>query len=42
MEPMKLIDVTPDSYAEYNKDSNQTKPKFNVSDRVRIQNTKTC
>ena len=32
---MKQIDVTSDSYAEYN-DSNITKPKFKVGDRVRI------
>ena len=32
---MKPIDVTSDSYAEYN-DSNITKPKFKVGDRVRI------
>ena len=33
---MKPIDVTSDSYAEYNKESNVTKPKFKVGDRVRI------
>ena len=33
---MKPIDVTSDSYAEYNEDSNVTKPKFKVSDHVRI------
>ena len=32
---MKPIDVTSDSYAEY-KESNVTKPKFKVGDRVRI------
>ena len=32
---MKPIDVTSDSYAEYN-DSTITKPKFKVGDRVRI------
>ena len=38
---MKLIDVTPDSYAECNEDSNDKDPKFKVGDHVRIQNTKT-
>ena len=33
---MKPIDVTSDSYAEYNKDSNEKDPKFKVVDRVRI------
>ena len=33
---MKPIDVTSDSYAEYNEDSNITKPKFKVGDHVRI------
>ena len=33
---MKPIDVTPDSYAEYNEDSNEKDPKFKVGDRVRI------
>ena len=33
---MKLIDVTSDSYAEYNEDSNKNEPKFKVCDRVRI------
>ena len=33
---MKPIDVTSDSYAEYNEDSNVTKPKFKVDDHVRI------
>ena len=33
---MKPIDVTFDSYAEYNEDSNVTKPKFNVDYHVRI------
>ena len=33
---MKPIDVTSDSYAEYNKESTVTKPKFKVGDRVRI------
>ena len=33
---MKTTDVTSDSYAEYNEDSNITKPKFKVGDHVRI------
>ena len=33
---MKPVDVTSDSYAEYNEDSNVTKPKFKVSNHVRI------
>ena len=33
---MKPIDVTSDSYAEYNEDSNITRPKFKVGDPVRI------
>ena len=33
---MKPIDVTSDSYAEYNEDSNETEPKFKVGDLVRI------
>ena len=37
---MKSIDVTSDSYAEYNKDSNVTKPKFKVGDHVRISKYK--
>ena len=37
---MKPIDLTSDSYAEYNKDSNVTKPKFKVGDLVRIQKYK--
>ena len=32
---IKPIDVTTDSYAEYNEDSNVTKPEFKVGDRVR-------
>ena len=35
---MKLIDVTSDSYAEYNQDSNEKDPKFKVSDHVGISN----
>ena len=30
------IDVTPDSYAEYNEDSNEKDPKFKVGDHVII------
>ena len=37
---MKPIDFTSDSYAEYNKDCNVTKPKFKVGDRVRISKYK--
>ena len=37
---MKPIDVTPDSYADYNEDSNEKDPKFNVGDRVRISKYK--
>ena len=33
---MKPIDVTSDSYAEYNEDFNETEPKFKVGDLVRI------
>ena len=33
---MKPIDVTSDSYAEYNEGYNETKPKFQVGDHVRI------
>ena len=36
----KPIDVTSDSYAEYNEDSNITKPKFKVGDHVRISKYK--
>ena len=38
---MKPIDVASDSYAEYNKDSNEKYSIFKVGDRVRFQNTKT-
>ena len=38
---MKPIDVTSDSYAEYNEDSNEKDPKFKVGDRVRISKYKT-
>ena len=37
---MKPIDVTSDSYAEYNKDSDDIKPKFKVGDHVRISKYK--
>ena len=37
---MKLTDATSDFYAEYNEDSNLTKPKFKVSDDVRISKYK--
>ena len=37
---MKPIDATSDSYAEYNKDSNVTKPKFKVGNHVRISKYK--
>ena len=33
---MKPIDVTSDSYAEYNENSNKKDPKFKLSDHVRI------
>ena len=33
---MKPIDVTTDSYAEYNEDSNKNDPKFKVGDHVRL------
>ena len=38
---MNQIEVTSYSYAEYNEDSNVTKPKFNVAIMFRFQNTKT-
>ena len=37
---MKPIDVTSDSYAEYNEDSNEKELKFKVGDRVRISKYK--
>ena len=37
---MKTTDVTSDSYAEYNEDSNEKNPKFKVGDRVRISKYK--
>ena len=33
---IKLIDVTDDSFAEYNEDLNKKDPKFKVGDHVRI------
>ena len=33
---MKPIDVKPGSYAEYNVDSNEKDPKFQVGDHIRI------
>ena len=38
---MKPIDVTNDSYAEYNENSNKKDPKFKVGDCVRISKYKT-
>ena len=37
---MEPIDVTDDSCAEYNEDSNKKDPKFNVGDHVRISKYK--
>ena len=37
---MKTIDVASDSYAEYNKDSNEKDPKFKVGDHVKISKYK--
>ena len=37
---MKPIDVTGDSYVEYNEDSNKKSPKFKVNDHVRISKYK--
>ena len=37
---MKPIDVTSDSYAECNEDSNVTKPKFKVGDHIKISKYK--
>ena len=37
---MKSIDVTGDSYAEYNEDFNKKDPKFKVGDHVRISKYK--
>ena len=38
---IKPIDVTNDSFPEYNEESNERDPKFKVGDHVRIPNTKT-
>ena len=37
---MKHIDVTNDSYAEYNENSNKKNPKLKIGDRVRISKYK--
>ena len=37
---MKPIDVTGDSYAEYNENSNKKNPKFKVGDHIRISKFK--
>ena len=37
---IKPIDVTSDSYAEYNEDSNENDPKFKIGDYVRISKYK--
>ena len=37
---IKPIDVTSDSYTEYNEDSNKRNPKFKVGDHVRISKYK--
>ena len=37
---MKPIDVTGDSYAEYNENSNKKDPKFKVGDHVKISKHK--
>ena len=37
---MKRMDVTPDSYAEYNEKFNEKDPKFRFGDRVRISKDK--
>ena len=37
---MELIDVTGDSYVEYNEESNKKNPKFKVNDHVRISKYK--
>ena len=37
---MKPIDVTSDSYAEYNEDSNEKDPKFKAGDHARISKYK--
>ena len=37
---MKPVEVTSDSYAEYNEDSNETEPRFKDGDRVGISKYK--
>ena len=37
---MKTIDVTDDSYAEYNEDFNKNDPKFKVRDHVKMSKYK--
>ena len=37
---MKLIDVTDNSFAEYNEEPNKKDPKFKVGDHVRISKSK--
>ena len=37
---MKPIDVTDDSFAQYNEDSNERNPKFKIGDHVRISKYK--
>ena len=37
---MKPIDVTDDSFAEYNEESNKKNPKFKIGDHVRISKYK--
>ena len=37
---MKPIDVTNDSFLEYNEESNKKDPKFTVGDHVRISKYK--
>ena len=37
---MKPVDVKSDSFAEYNEESNEKDPKFNVGDHVRISKYK--
>ena len=37
---MKPTDVASNSYAEYDEDSNEKNPKFNVGDHVRISKHK--
>ena len=37
---MKQVNITNDSFAEYNEDSNKRNPKFKVGDHVRISKYK--